>query len=57
MARSVGRQFEKLGLVSMLKLRVPVELPSVGLITLRGRCVTATTQQLMDCLRQAAKTR
>ncbi len=57
MARSVARHGEKLGLVSMLKLKVPVDLPAVGLITVRGRRVTATTQQLMDCLRQAAKAR
>lgn len=57
MARSVGRHFEKLGLVSVLKLKVPVDLPAIGLITVRGRRVTASTEQLMDCLRQAAKVR
>jgi DNA-binding transcriptional LysR family regulator len=57
MARSVGRHFEKLGLVSVLKLKVPVDLPAVGLITVRSRRLTASTRQLMDCLRQAAKAR
>jgi len=57
MARSVARHFAGEGLVAVLKLKVPVELPHIGLITVRGRRLTATTQQLMDCLRQAAKAR
>ncbi len=57
MARSVGRHFAALGLVSVLKLKVPVDLPAVGLITVRGRRLTATTEQLMECLRQAARSR
>lgn len=57
MARSVGRYFEKQGWVTQLKIKVPVDLPPVGLITVRGRRLTATTQQLMDCLRQSAKGR
>jgi DNA-binding transcriptional LysR family regulator len=55
MARSVARHFEREGMVKVLPLKVPVELPAIGLITLRGRTTTATTSQLMDCLRQAAK--
>lgn len=55
MARSVGRHFEDEGMVRVLDLAVPVELPPIGLITARGRSPTATTLQLMDCLREAAK--
>ena len=55
MARSVARHFEREGVLKVLTLKVPVELPSVGLITMRGRTATTTTSQLMDCLRQAAK--
>lgn len=55
MARSVARRFEREGMLKVLPLKVPVELPAIGLITLRGRTATTTTSQLMDCLRQAAK--
>ncbi|MES3003860.1 MAG: LysR substrate-binding domain-containing protein [Pseudomonadota bacterium] len=53
-ARSVGRHFEKQGLFSVLKLPVPVDLPPVGLITVRGRPPTRITEQLMACLRGLA---
>jgi DNA-binding transcriptional LysR family regulator len=55
MARSVGAHFEREGAVRVLKLEIPVELPPVGLITLRGRALTTTTTQLMECLRQSAR--
>jgi DNA-binding transcriptional LysR family regulator len=54
-ARSVGRHFEQQGLFSVLKLPVPVDLPPVGLITVRGRPPTRITEQLMECLRGVAK--
>ncbi|HEY0822465.1 MAG TPA: LysR substrate-binding domain-containing protein, partial [Ramlibacter sp.] len=54
MARSVAGHFEAAGSVHVLKLPVPVELPAIGLITLRGRPLTTTTAQLMECLRLAA---
>lgn len=57
MAQSVGAFFEAAGSVRVLKLAVPVELPAIGLITLRGRPLTTTTAQLMECLRQAAAER
>jgi DNA-binding transcriptional LysR family regulator len=57
MARSVGRHFEQEGVVQVLSLTVPVELPPIGLITMRGRRATTTTELLMDCLRKAAKER
>jgi DNA-binding transcriptional LysR family regulator len=55
LARSVARHFEDQGALRVLKLAVPVELPPVGLITVRARPLTTTTEQLMDCLRQAAR--
>lgn len=55
LARSVALHFERLGLVKVLGLRVPVDLPPIGLITVRGRGLTSTSEQLIDCLRQAAQ--
>ena len=55
LARSVARHFEQEGAVAVLKMAVPVEVPPIGLITVRGRRVTTTTAQLMECLRTAAK--
>lgn len=54
MARSVARHFEEAGMVQALALPVPVELPPIGLITLRGRELTKTTQQLVECLRSVS---
>jgi len=54
MARSVARHFERQGVLAILPLAVRVELPPVGLMTVRGRAATAATAQLMACLRTAA---
>jgi DNA-binding transcriptional LysR family regulator len=51
-ARGVGRHLEGEGLAKVLKLKVPIELPPVGMITLRGRLRTPPTDQLMSCLRR-----
>ncbi|QHE75587.1 LysR substrate-binding domain-containing protein [Hydrogenophaga sp. PBL-H3] len=56
-ARSVGEHFEREGLFKVLKLPVPVDLPPVGLITVRGRPPTRITEQLMECLRRVAAER
>ena len=42
-ARSVAAHFVQWGVVVVLKRAVPVDLPPVGLITLRGQRVTPTT--------------
>jgi DNA-binding transcriptional LysR family regulator len=55
LARSVGLHCEQLGQFKVLSLKVPVDLPPIGLITVRGRGLTSTSEQLMDCLRQSAK--
>ena len=57
LARSVANHFESQGLFKVLSLKVAIELPPVGLITLRGRRLTTTTQQFIDCLRQANRER
>lgn len=54
MARTVARHFEQQGMLAVLKLGVPVELPPVGLITLRGQRVTPVTGLLVECLREVA---
>jgi DNA-binding transcriptional LysR family regulator len=53
LAQSVAKHFESQGILKVLRLKVAIELPPVGLITLRGRQLTATTQQLIACFRQA----
>jgi DNA-binding transcriptional LysR family regulator len=52
-AEAVARAFEQEGLKA-LPLPVPIELPPVGIIELRGRYRTPTAAQLIDCLREAA---
>ncbi|MES2188342.1 MAG: LysR substrate-binding domain-containing protein [Pseudomonadota bacterium] len=53
-ARTVGRHFQAQGLFKVLPLAVPIELPPVGIITLRGRRRTPGTEQLIACLRDSA---
>ena len=53
-ADSVARGFEAQGLVKRLKLAVPIELPPVGLITIKGRKPSPATEQLLACLRAVA---
>lgn len=53
MARSVARHFEREGLVQVLPVRVPVDLPPVGIITMRGRRKSPSADRLIDCLRSA----
>lgn len=55
LARSVARHFEGEGLVKLLAIKVPIELPPVGIITMRGRLRTPSSAQLIDYLRQAAR--
>jgi hypothetical protein len=37
-----------------LPVKVAIDLPPVGVITLRGRLRTPATEQTLRCLRQAA---
>lgn len=54
-ARSVGLHFQQEGLLSVLPIDVPIELPPIGLITVRERRLSSSTEQLMACLRVTAK--
>lgn len=54
LARSIAEHFKRQGLLCILKLKVPIELPHVGLITLRGRAKTPAGQLLVDSLRETA---
>lgn len=53
-ARSVAEHYQQQGLVRVLPIKVPIDLPPVGLMSLRGRLRTPASEQMMDCLRQAA---
>ncbi|PAU78262.1 LysR substrate-binding domain-containing protein [Halomonas salipaludis] len=55
LAHGVARHFEAQGLLKVLPLEIPIELPPVGIITLRGRIKTPTCQQAIECLWQVAK--
>lgn len=57
MAASVARHFERLGVVHPLRMKVPVDLPPVGMITLRGQRLTTTTLEFMESARKVAKKR
>ncbi|MBI5718482.1 MAG: LysR family transcriptional regulator [Burkholderiales bacterium] len=56
-AMDVGRHLEAEGLARRLDLPVPIELPPVGLITMRGRLRTPATAHMLDCLREVAAER
>jgi len=53
-ARSVALHLEREKLAKTLNVKVAIELPPVGIITMRGRMRTPATEQLVDYLRQAA---
>ena len=53
-ARSVAEHLSREGLVEVLDVQVPIELPPVGIISLRSRRRTPATTQLVECLRVAA---
>ena len=54
MARSVARCHAQQGMLALLRLSVHIELPPVGLITLRGQRPTPVAALLLGCLRQQA---
>lgn len=55
LAGTVARHFEGEGLLKVLAIAVPIELPPVGIISLRGRPLTPSAEQLVACLRLAAQ--
>jgi len=54
-ARAVARHLEREGLAKILGVKVAIELPPVGIITMKGRLRTPASAQLVECLRKAAK--
>lgn len=54
-AQGVARYLQAEGLARTLPLKVPIDLPPVGLIVLRGRARTTATTQLIEALRAAAR--
>jgi DNA-binding transcriptional LysR family regulator len=55
LARGVAQHFAREGLLAILPVQVPIALPAVGIISLRGRARTPATALLVDCLREAAR--
>ena len=53
-AASVAHHLQQQGLAKVLPLELPIELPPVGMITLRSRERTPTCEQLMEVLREVA---
>lgn len=56
-ARSVSDFLEKENVARRLPIRLPMELPAIGMITIRGRQHSPTTLRLMECLRAIAASR
>ena len=54
-ARSVAQYLEREGLAVTLQVKVPIELPPVGIITVRGRRRTPPCERMIECLREAAR--
>ncbi|SDC70281.1 DNA-binding transcriptional regulator, LysR family [Cupriavidus sp. YR651] len=54
-ARSVGQQLEAEGRFKVLAMAIDVELPPIGLITLRERRLAPSVTQLIGCLRTEAE--
>lgn len=54
MAASVARALQAEGRLHVLAMEVPVDLPPVGIITLRERAPSLSADQLVACLREAA---
>ena len=52
LALGVARHFEREGLLKVLAMKIPIELPAVGIITLRARVRTPAASLLVECLRQ-----
>lgn len=53
-ARSVAEHYARLRWLDILPLALPLDLPPVGIITLRERPLSPVSERLMQCLREAA---
>ncbi|KRC80571.1 LysR family transcriptional regulator [Achromobacter sp. Root83] len=54
LARSAARRFQRQGLCKILNVPLSLDLPPVGIITMRGGGLSASSVQLIECLREAA---
>ena len=54
-ARSVAMHLQQQGLARVLPLKLPIELPPVGMITMRSRSRTPACEQLMQFLRAGSR--
>lgn len=54
LARSAARRFQRQGLCKILNVPLSLDLPPVGIITMRGEGLSASSVQLIECLREAA---
>jgi DNA-binding transcriptional LysR family regulator len=57
MAQTVAQDFAALGLLQLLPLAVDVELPPVGIVTLRGRRANPGAERFLACARSTAPRR
>ena len=55
MAQTVATHFANRGLIDVLNIDVPVDIPAVGLITMRDRKPTPITQRLSEIMRNIKK--
>ncbi|QVQ28327.1 LysR substrate-binding domain-containing protein [Achromobacter deleyi] len=55
LAKSAAQSFERQGLCKILDLPLSLDLPPVGIITMREGRLSASSLQLMECLREAAQ--
>src|SRR6185436_16308083 len=56
-ARAVVRHLEREGVAKILSVKLGIELPPVGIITMKGRLRTPASVQLIEALRRAARAR
>lgn len=54
-ARSVGRQLQSEGRFHVLPMTVRIDLPPIGLMTLRDRRPASSATELIDCLQEEAR--
>lgn len=54
-ARTVALYLEREGLAKSLPVKLPIDLPPVGIITMRSRLRTPAFELLIDCLRLTAQ--
>lgn len=50
-ANSVAKHFEEQGLIRIVPIVVPIELPPVGIMTMQNRVSTSSTKALVECLK------